>query len=115
MRGMTMKKAMIVQPMNGLGEEQILEIRDKAVAELERRGYEVLDTYFADFPDSMLGIANVPLFYLSKSIAVMSRCDAVYLCEGWENARGCKIERAAAVSYDLEILGHDLPCRGDAS
>lgn len=31
-----MKKAMIVQPMNGLGEEQILEARAKAVAELER-------------------------------------------------------------------------------
>lgn len=36
-----MKKAMIVQPMNGLGEGQILEARTKAVAELERRGYEV--------------------------------------------------------------------------
>lgn len=34
-----MKKAMIVQPMNGLGEEQILEARAKAVAELERRGW----------------------------------------------------------------------------
>lgn len=43
-----MKKAMIVQPMNGLGEEQILEARTKAVAELERRGYEVVDTYFKD-------------------------------------------------------------------
>ncbi|MFR0867778.1 MAG: hypothetical protein ACLSGS_01575 [Adlercreutzia sp.] len=42
-----MKKAMIVQPVNGLG-EQIREARAKAVAELERRGYEVVDTYFKD-------------------------------------------------------------------
>lgn len=41
--------------------------------------------------------------------------DAVYLCDGWENARGCKVERAAAVAYDLELIGYDLPCRGDAS
>lgn len=91
-----MKKAMIVQPMNGLGEEQILEARTKAVAELERRGYEVVDTYFKD------------------GLAKMACCDAVFLCEGWENARGCRVERAAAVAYDLEIIGHDIPCTGGA-
>lgn len=42
-------------------------------------------------------------------------CTSEPLCEGWENARGCKVERAAAVAYDLEIIGYDLPCRGDAS
>lgn len=26
-----------------------------------------------------------------------------------------KVERAAAVAYDLELIGYDLPCRGDAS
>lgn len=35
--------------------------------------------------------------------------------DSWENARGCKVERAAAVAYDLELIGYDLPCRGDAS
>lgn len=110
-----MKKAMIVQPMNGLGEEQILEARTKAVAELERRGYEVVNTYFKDGLTVPPKVVNVPLYYMSQSLAKMAECDAVYLCEGWENARGCKVERAAAVAYDLEIIGYDLPCRGDAS
>ena len=102
-----MKKAMIVQPMNGLGEEQILEARTKAVAELERRGYEVVDAV----PHK---VVNEPLYYLSQSLAKMACCDAVFLCEGWENARGCRVERAAAVAYDLEIIGHDIPCTGGA-
>lgn len=25
------------------------------------------------------------------------------------------VERAAAAAYDLELIGYDLPCRGDAS
>ena len=60
-------------------------------------------------------VVNVPLYYLSQSLGKMAECDAVYLCDGWENARGCKVERAAAVAYDLELIGYDLPCRGDAS
>ena len=34
----------------------------------------------------------------------MSRCNAVYFCKGWENARGCKIEHDAAVAYGLKII-----------
>lgn len=109
-----MKKAMIVQPMNGLDEKQILETRALAVLELAERGYEVVNTYFSDGLTVPRDVVNVPLYYLSQSIAKMAECDAVYLCEGWEKARGCKVERAAAVAYDLEIIGHDLPARGGA-
>jgi hypothetical protein len=31
----------------------------------------------------------------------MSKCDAVYFCNGWENARGCKIEHDIAIAYGL--------------
>ena len=110
-----MKKAMIVQPMNGLDEKQIEKERAKAVNELEQSGYEVVDTYFKDGLAVPHKVVNEPLYYLSQSLAKMAECDAVYLCDGWEKARGCKVERAAAVAYDLEIIGYDLPCRGDAS
>ena len=32
---------------------------------------------------------------------------AAYFCKGWENARGCRIEHAAAVAYGLEVLYED--------
>lgn len=102
-----MKTAMIVQPMNGLGEEQILEARTKAVAELERRGYEVVDTYFKDGLAMPPNMVNVPLYYLSQSLGKMAECDVVYLCKGWESARGCRIEYDAAVTYGLNVLHED--------
>lgn len=39
----------------------------------------------------------------------MSKCNAAYFCTGWENARGCRIEHAAAKAYGLQILYEDLP------
>ena len=89
--------------------------RDWLRGKLERRGYEVVNTYFKDGLAVPPKVVNVPLHYLSQSLGKMAECDAVYLCDGWENARGCKVERAAAVAYDLELIGYDLPCRGDAS
>lgn len=111
----TVKKAMISQPMAGKTDEEIVATRDLAVAKLRQMGYEVVDTYFKDGLAVPPKVVNVPLYYLSQSLGKMAECDAVYLCDGWENARGCKVERAAAVAYDLELIGYDLPCRGDAS
>ena len=50
------------------------------------------------------GVVNRPLCFLAKSLENMCLCDAVYFVEGWENARGCRIERAAAEAYGIKIL-----------
>ena len=34
----------------------------------------------------------------------MSKCNAVYFCKGWENARGCKIEHKTAKAYGLDMI-----------
>jgi hypothetical protein len=34
----------------------------------------------------------------------MSLCDAAYFCEGWEEARVCRIEYDAALAYGLKII-----------
>lgn len=50
------------------------------------------------------GVVNPPICFLAKSLENMSMCDTVYFCEGWEAARGCRIEHQAAMAYGLEIL-----------
>nr|UWD67620.1 MAG: Nucleoside 2-deoxyribosyltransferase like protein [Bacteriophage sp.] len=40
------KKAMFSQPMNGLSDEEIIKTREKAMAFLESKGYEVVNTFF---------------------------------------------------------------------
>ena len=102
-----MKKiAMVSQTMGGKTEKEILQTREKAVAALTEKGYEVLNTYF-DYEEQDLkekGFENVPLYYLAKSLEEMSKCDAVYFCQGWKNARGCKIEHKTAKAYGLNII-----------
>ena len=102
-------KAMISQPMAGKTDEEILASKTKAAKDLEDMGYEVVNTFFADEwckPERLkeLGIVNIPLWFLSKSLEKMSECDAVYFCKGWANARGCRLEHEAALRYDLRCI-----------
>lgn len=103
------KRAMISQPMAGKTDEEIAEARDRAHARLREMGFEVADTVF-DLTDEQLnalGVKNAALYYLANSIQAMSRCDCMYFVEGWENARGCRIEHDAAIAYGLEVLYED--------
>ena len=102
-------KAMLSQPMAGKTEEEIIETREKAIAALRKRGYQVVNTLFTDERYSReamesRGVVQIPLCFLAKSLENMSLCHAAYFCKGWENARGCKIEHDAAVAYGLEII-----------
>lgn len=104
-----MKKAMLSQPMAGKTEREIVETRERAIAHLNSAGYEVVNTLFTDewySPDAMTerGVVQIPLCFLAKSLENMSKCHAAYFCAGWESARGCKIEHAAASAYGLTIM-----------
>lgn len=103
------KKAMLSQPMAGRTEQEIIAARDHAIAELERRGYEVVNTLFTDewySAEKMTerGVVQIPLCFLAKSLENMSLCHTAYFCHGWQNARGCRIEHDAAVAYGLEVI-----------
>ena len=107
-----MTKAMISQPMAGKTDEQIAATREKAMADLEAMGYEVVNTLFTGewYGDEAMrerGVVQVPLCYLAKSLENMSLCHAAYFAKGWEKARGCRIEHDAAVAYGLEVIYGD--------
>lgn len=103
-----MKKAMFSQPMNGLTDEEIVATRERAIASLEKKGYEIVNTLFTDewFSKEKMeerGVVQIPLCFLAKSLENMANCHAAYFCKGWEKARECKIEHDAAVAYGLMI------------
>lgn len=92
------KKVMLIQPMAGKTNAEIMATRKTAIASLENKGYEVINSFFkAEQSDNAL-------YFLAKSLEKMSLCDAVYLCPDWENARGCQIEYLAAKAYGLKII-----------
>ena len=106
---METKKAMLSQPMAGKTDEEIVATREKAIAALKDKGYEVVNTLFTDewySKEKMQerGVVQIPLYFLAKSLENMSLCHAAYFCKGWEKARGCRIEHDAAVAYGLEVI-----------
>lgn len=94
-------KIMISQPMSGKTDEQIYEERKDLIRYLESKGHEVVNTIFTEEPPQN---ADRRIWYLAKSIEVMSQVDAMYFMTGWENARGCIVEHLVAERYGKTIL-----------
>lgn len=94
-------KVMISQPMLNKTNEQIKAERKDVVQELKSRNYEVIDTIIEE--EAPNG-TNAPVFYLAKSIEYISQADKVLFMNGWENARGCKIEHEICKQYKIPIL-----------
>lgn len=98
-----MKKLFISQPMRGKTDEEILAEREKAInffkAIFEGEEIEVIDSFFQEAPHD----AN-PLWYLAKSLELLSTADIAYFVKGWEEARGCKIEHQCALEYGIDTI-----------
>lgn len=97
-----MKKLFISQPMRGKTDEEILTERKKAIESAERNlgePVEVIDSFFQNAPADAR-----PLWFLGKSLELLSTADIVYFAKGWEDARGCRIENQCAIEYGIEVI-----------
>lgn len=86
-------KAMISQPMHGKSNTQIRAEREELVKRLEDKGYEVIDTVLD------ISEGKSPIYYLAKSIELLDQADIIVFMEGWDKARGCRIEYDIATKY----------------
>lgn len=99
-----MKKLFISQPMRGKTNEEILAVREKAIASAERHLGEkvkVIDSFFAGMYHEE---KNQPLYLLGKSLEKLSQADVAYFAKGWEDARGCRIENTCAIEYGIDVI-----------
>lgn len=97
-----MKKLFISQPMRGKTDEEILAERKKAIESAERNlgePVEVVDSFFQNAP-----VDARPLWFLGKSLELLSTADIAYFAKGWEDARGCRIENQCAIEYGIEVI-----------
>ena len=97
-----MKKLFISQPMRGKTDEEILAERKKAIESAERNlgePVEVIDSFFQNAPADAR-----PLWFLGKSLELLSPADIAYFAKGWEDARGCRIENQCAIEYGIEVI-----------
>ncbi len=97
-----MKKLFISQPMKGKTDEEILTERRRAVRSAERQlgePIEVIDSFFQSAPTDAK-----PLWFLGKSLELLSGADIAYFAKGWQEARGCRIENTCAIEYGITVI-----------
>ena len=97
-----MKKLFISQPMRGKSDEEIMETRQKAIESAKKNlaeDVEAIDSYINDAPAEAS-----PLWYLGKSLELLSTADVAYFVKGWEEARGCRIENICAIEYGIDVI-----------
>lgn len=97
-----MKKLFISQPMRGKSDEQIIAERRTAIQTAMHylnEDVEVIDSFFKVAPHDAK-----PLWFLGKSLELLSTADVVYFADGWQDYRGCKIEHDCAEAYGIKIL-----------
>lgn len=98
-----MKKLFISQPMRGKSDEEILATREKAIESakrmLETEDVEVIDSFFQSAPADAK-----PLWFLGKSLELLAGADVAFFAKGWEDARGCRIEKMCAIEYGVATI-----------
>ena len=107
-------KLYISMPMNGKTPKQITRDRNiafaKAVLALGLANGTTTNSGYngglVEVIDQIHPEANkvTALECLGHSIAKMAEADVVYFAEGWEKARGCRIEHQCATAYGKQVI-----------
>lgn len=98
-------KLFISQPMRGLTDEEILKAREeirKRAEEVVGKKLQLIDSFIDECPGEIN--KQVPVWYLGKSIQLLSEADVAYFGKGWNEARGCKIEHEIAMQYGIKVI-----------
>ena len=92
-------KIFISQPMAGKSEREILDKRSTVIETLKNTypDCEIIDSFIHD--NFSKGIQ-----FIGKSITQMSDADLVVFLDGWDKARGCKIEEMIAKGYGIKCM-----------
>lgn len=90
-------KVFISQPMYGLSDNQILDIRNNIKTFLEQNGFDVIDSFLKDNDKNRIEM-------LGKSIELLGEADYIYMAKGWKDSKGCRIEYRVAKEYGIPIV-----------
>ena len=99
-----MKKVFISIPMNGKTARELDITWRRATSQIQKwldEPISVIESRIHAEPDEG---ANTSMWYLAESLKLMSQADVAYFADGWEKARGCKIEYRVAEDYGLPIV-----------
>ena len=99
-----MKKLFISQPMKDKTNEEIKAERERIIKEVTDKfgEVEVIDNFFENAPHD-----TRPLWFLAKSLELLSTADVAYFAKDWEKYRGCKVEHTCAIEYGIDVMEYN--------
>jgi hypothetical protein len=95
-----MKKVYVAHPYSGLEEN-----KQKVEAIVKQLVKQDPDTLYIS-PIHTTGFYYFDISYekgMEHCEELLWSCDELLLCDGWENSRGCKLEKAMAESWSMPI------------
>lgn len=101
-----MKKLFISQPMRNKTDEEILKERELAIQEAKEQlgeDVKIIDSFFQN-GEELAGVKRSGVYWLGKSLELLSTADVAYFASGWEKARGCIIEHEVAKEYGIDRI-----------
>lgn len=90
-------KVFISMPMKGKTDEQIREEMEGWKESFPFNDCEFIDSIIPDHEN------HTPLENLGEAIKLLDKADAAFFTKGWEDAAGCRIERAVCHNYGIEV------------
>lgn len=100
------KRCYICLPISG-DEKTAICRANYAAKEVEKLGYNPLTPMeINDESQDTLDNPERPIeFFMGNDIkALIGDCDAIYMCKGWENSKGCNVEFECAKQYNKTIF-----------
>lgn len=100
-------KVFISQPMRGRSDEEILAERKEILAKAKAILNQNKNYHPAEVEEvkSFLDMSDKdPLWCLGESLKLLSTADIAFFAKGWDSARGCKLEHAAAEAYGIDCI-----------
>ena len=94
-----MTRVFISQPMKDKTNEEIKLERERCIEFIKKEfgeDIEIIDSFFENAPHEAR-----PLWFLGKSLELLSTADVAVFCKGWEKYRGCQIENMCCSKYDI--------------
>ena len=100
-----MRKVFISQPMKGKSDGEIKAVRENLIKKIKERfgEVEIMDTYLENAPYDAR-----PLWYLAKSLEILSRADIAYFAKDFDKNRGCIIEHLCAREYGITVVYEEV-------
>lgn len=95
-------KMFISLPMNGLTDEEVHNEINRIASKFKEK-YDIIDTFIQE--ESPHGSSNNSgVWYLGRSIQLLSSANIVVFHKNWSSARGCVVEHRICELYNIPYI-----------